>query len=77
MHLATHDVPEQTKPVAQSALEAQLVLQAVPPTGQMKLLAQALGAGNLQAPAMHVPVPTILGDEQVGPPQEAVGNEQT
>ena len=76
VHLAMHDVPEQAKPAAQSALVVQLVLQAVPPAGQMKLFAQLLGLGNLQVPAEHVPASTMLGDEQVALPQATVGNEQ-
>ncbi len=70
-------VVEQAKPVAQSALVVQLVLQAVPPTGQMKWLAQVLGAAKLQVPAPHVGASTRLGEEQLAGPQVVPdGNEQ-
>lgn len=78
MHVPDAPGFKQAKPAAQSALLAQLVLQAVPVAGQMKLLAQARGAGNLQLPALHVPGSTTLDDEQVEVPQLTVepGNEQ-
>jgi putative NIF3 family GTP cyclohydrolase 1 type 2 len=74
--LAMHLPAEQAKPGAQSALLAQLVLHVVPEAGQMRLLAQVRGAGNLHVPALHIPGSTTLGDEQLELPQLAVGNVQ-
>jgi len=68
---------EQTKPGAQSPAEAQVVLQAVPPTGQAKAgLGQACGEGKLQEPALHVAASAMLGNMHVGLLQVTVGNEQ-
>jgi hypothetical protein len=78
MHVPDAPGFKQAKPGAQSALLAQLVLHVVPVAGQVKLLAHARGAGNLQLPALHVPGSTTLGDEQLELPQLTVepGNEQ-
>ena len=74
--LGVHSSDEQTKPVTQSALVVQLVLQAVPE--QTRFPAQALGAGNLQLPCEQTPLPMKLGPEQVVALQvRPVGYEQT
>ncbi len=69
VHLAMHEVPEQTKLLAQSALVAQPVLQLVPE--QAKWFAHALAAGNVQLPAEHVPGSTTVRPEQLDAPHEA------
>jgi hypothetical protein len=72
---ARHADPTQAELAAQSALEAQLVLQLVPE--QTKLFVQFLGLGKAQVPAAHVPGPMTWGPEQLEPPHDPVGNEHT
>ena len=68
VHLAMHDVPEQTKLVAQSPLVAQLVLQVVPE--QAKLFAQARAGLNMQLPPEQLPGSMTLRPEQLDAPHE-------
>jgi hypothetical protein len=65
------DVPEQAKLVAQSALDAQVVLQVVPE--HAKWFAQALALGKTQLPVVeHVPGSTTLRPEQLDAPHDAL-----
>ena len=65
------DVPEQAKLVAQSALDAQVVLQVVPE--QAKWFAQALAPGKTQLPVVeHVPGSTTSRPEQLDAPHGAL-----
>jgi hypothetical protein len=68
VHLAMHDVPEQTKLLAQSELVEQLVLQVVPE--QAKLFAQARAALKTQLPAEQLPGSTTLRPEQLDAPHD-------
>lgn len=68
VQLAMHVFAEQEKPVAQSAFDAQVVLQVEPE--QAKLFAQFLGLGRIHLPAEHVPGSCSWLPEHVNEPQE-------
>ena len=63
-----HDVPEQAKLVAQSLLDAQLVLQVVPE--HAKLFAHALAGLRTQVPPEQLPGSMTLTPEQLDEPHE-------
>jgi len=74
-HLATQvPVDEHTKPNAQSAGVAQLVLQEMPE--QMKLPLQLWGLRNVHTPIEQEPGSITLVPEQLVEPHDPVGNEQ-